>query len=297
MTSPAPGAYVTLALCGAGWGLTQPLNKIAIEAGYAPLSILVWQFVVVALVLTPVALRMPGPPGRRAPLAIIAWVGVMGTALPNGASYLALAVLPSGIVSILLSLIPIMALPTAIAWGLERPAARRLLGLGIGLAGTLLLIAPGAAGNVPLRLLPLGLIAPFLYGLNSVVIGRYGTAGLHPVQLMAGATVLALPAAVLAAAATGTLSAPRSVSLPEAAALFAALIHAAAYTALISLIARAGSVFATQVSYLVTMFGVLWAMLLLGERYGLAVWAALALILAGVSLVRPRPLARPAPPA
>ena len=45
--------------------------------------------------------------------------------------------------------------------------------------------------------------------------------------------------------------------------------------------AGAGSVFASQIAYLVTGFGVVWSMLLLGERYSAPVWAAFALMLRG----------------
>ena len=295
MTSPGLGAYGTLGVCGAGWGLTQPLNKIALDAGYAPLTILVWQFVLIPLVLAPFALRLPRPGRLRPALGMVAFVGLFGTAIPNGASYVALSVLPSGIVSILLSLIPALALPMAIAFGLERLAARRLLGLAIGLAGTLLLVAPGAEGSVALRLLPLGLIAPALYAFHNVIVGRFGTGGLHPVQLMFAGSLLALPLTALVALALGTPLMPTALGLPEAAAVLSAIVHAAVFTTFYALVTRAGSIFSTQVSYLVTLFGVLWAMLLLGERYGIAVWAALALIFAGISLVRPHVSARPAP--
>jgi drug/metabolite transporter (DMT)-like permease len=51
---------------------------------------------------------------------------------------------------------------------------------------------------------------------------------------------------------------------------------------------RAGAVFAAQVSYLVTGFGVLWSMMILSERYSPFIWAALVLVLLGVALVQPR---------
>ncbi len=51
----------------------------------------------------------------------------------------------------------------------------------------------------------------------------------------------------------------------------------------------AGSVFASQCAYLVTGSGVIWAMVLLGERFQPVVWLALAVMLAGVALVQPRP--------
>jgi len=47
-------------------------------------------------------------------------------------------------------------------------------------------------------------------------------------------------------------------------------------------------VFSSQVAYLVTGWGVLWSMLLLGEWYSIWVWMAFALMLVGITLVRPR---------
>ena len=41
-------------------------------------------------------------------------------------------------------------------------------------------------------------------------------------------------------------------------------------------------------SYLVTGFGVIWAIVLLGERYSGWVWGAMALMFAGLFLVQPR---------
>jgi drug/metabolite transporter (DMT)-like permease len=67
-----------------------------------------------------------------------------------------------------------------------------------------------------------------------------------------------------------------------------ALLHAGAYTGYVWLVGRAGSVFASQVAYVVTAMGVLWSMLLLAESYALWVWVAFALMLAGVAMVRPR---------
>lgn len=52
---------------------------------------------------------------------------------------------------------------------------------------------------------------------------------------------------------------------------------------------RAGAVFAAQASYLVTGSGVPWAMVLPGERFRSGIWLALAVMLAGIALVQPRP--------
>ena len=67
-----------------------------------------------------------------------------------------------------------------------------------------------------------------------------------------------------------------------------ATVHAFVYAGYVWLVGRAGPVFAGPVSYLVTGFGVIWAMLILSERYSPFFWTAFALMLAGMFLVQPR---------
>ena len=78
--------------------------------------------------------------------------------------------------------------------------------------------------------------------------------------------------------------------------MLSSVVHAAVYTAYVWLVGRAGAVFAAQVSYLVTPFGVLWAMLILGEGLSGTVWLAMAMMFAGLFLVQPRPSAEIAAP-
>ena len=65
------------------------------------------------------------------------------------------------------------------------------------------------------------------------------------------------------------------------------MLNALAYSGYVWLIGRAGSVFASQIAYLVTGFGVVWSKLLLGESYSALVWSAFVLMLAGIALVQP----------
>ncbi len=61
------------------------------------------------------------------------------------------------------------------------------------------------------------------------------------------------------------------------------------FTMLLVVIHSSGPVFATQASYLITLAGVGWGMLLFGETHSGYVWAALVLVLVGAMLVKPRP--------
>ena len=68
-----------------------------------------------------------------------------------------------------------------------------------------------------------------------------------------------------------------------------AVASATAYTIFLHVVRSAGPVFASQTAYVITLAGVLWGMALFGERHSLYVWTALALMLLGLVLVRPRP--------
>ena len=104
------GLIGILVLLGAGWGLTQPLSKIVVSTGYLPFGIIFWQFLIGALLLTAVqALRRRPFRTDRPALVIYAVIAVIGTLLPNGASYLAYRHLPAGIMSILISTVPMIA--------------------------------------------------------------------------------------------------------------------------------------------------------------------------------------------
>lgn len=224
-------------------------------------------------------------------LRVYAVIALSGTVVPNSASYMALAHIPAGVQSVLMSLVPMAAFPIALALGLEPFRTRRLLGLLAGLAGVLVLVLPRAGLPDP-AMLPwvfVTLIAVTCYGFEGNYVARWGTAGLDAGQVLCGASLAAALIALPLALASGQFIDPRAgIGAPERALIAASVLHVAVYTGYVWLVGRAGSVFAAQVGYPVTGFGVLWAMLILGETYSPYVWAAALLILIGVSLVQPR---------
>lgn len=279
-------------LLGAGWGITQPLAKIAVSDGYGHFGLIFWQLAIGAVVLGAVTvLRGKGLPLGRAQMRLYLIIAVIGTVVPNAASYAAIVHLPSGIVSILLSLVPMMAFPIALGLGLDRFALLRVVGLACGLGGVCLIVLPGAAlpDGVMLFWIPIALIAPLFYALEGNVVARWGTFGLDPVQLLFGASLCGLVLAAPLALLSGQWIDPRPPwGAPDAALAASAVIHGIVYSSYVWLVGRAGPVFAAQVSYLVTGFGLFWAILILDERYSGPVWAATALMLVGLFLVTPR---------
>ncbi|MDA8585254.1 DMT family transporter [Rhodobacteraceae bacterium] len=284
--------FCVLGAMGAGWGLTQPLSKIAVSEGYRHAGLIFWQMAIGAIILGVVQLiRRKRLRLDRSAVAIYLLIAFVGTLIPNTATYEAIRHLPSGLISIFLALVPMFAFPIALVLGNETFEIKRFLGLILGLFGVLLIIGPEA--SLPDRALivfvPLALVAPFFYGFESNAVAKWGTAGLDPVEVLFGASltgaILSLPVAI----ATGEFINPMPPwHGPDFAILGSGLIHVVVYCTYVWMVGRAGAVFAAQVSYLVTGFGVLWAMLILGERFSGWVWAAMGVMMIGMFLVQPR---------
>jgi drug/metabolite transporter (DMT)-like permease len=276
---------------GIGWGSTQPLGKIATESGAGPLGLIFWQSVVCVIILGAISLaRGRGLVFTREATVFYVVVALLGTLLPGMTFYISVERLPAGIMSIIISTIPLMAFPMALALRMERFDGLRLLGLMVGLGGVALIALPRASLPDPgmVAFLPLALMGPLLYALEATFVARYGTAGMDAVQAMFGVSVLAMVVTLPLMLATGQGYVPWPVGRPEAALIGSSALHGLLYATYVWLASRAGSVFASQSTYLVTGSGVLWAMVILGERFSPLVWLALVVMLAGVALVRPR---------
>lgn len=288
-----------LILLGLGWGLTQPFTKLAVSGGYRDFGLIFWQSVIMIVILGGIAvIRGVYPIWGAAQLRVYVVIALVGTVLPNAASYTAYIHLDAGIMAILISLVPIFALPVALAMGLERLRLVRVLGILLGLAGVLLLILPGqsAIGEVSLWWIPVGLIPSLLYAFEGNWVSRYGMAGLDALQAILGASIVSLlVSAPLILLTDSWINPLPPYGMPDLALVISSGLHAFVYAAYVWLVGAAGSVFAVQVGYIVTISGVLWSRAILGESYSPWVWAAMALVLAGVFLVQPKPGLRVAP--
>lgn len=301
MTTTRLGLVALLIVLGTGWGLTQPLSKIAVSEGYRHFGLIVWQLAIAAVLLGAITFLR----GRRLPLTphalrIYTILALIGTVLPNAMSYEVARFLPAGWLSVIISTVPLVAFPIALWLGTDQFDWGRMAGLVAGLMGVIVLALPvqawltgtAAPDALPPHLLiwlAAGLVAPTLYAMEANYVSSWGIGGLDPIQALFGASLVGVALALPLALATGTWIDPRPPwGAPDAALVASAVIHAAVYSGYVWMVGRAGAVFASQVSYVVTGAGVGWAMLLLGERYGAGFWVAFALLLMGLFLVRPR---------
>jgi drug/metabolite transporter (DMT)-like permease len=196
-------------------------------------------------------------------------IACIGTLIPNSTFYISVAHLPSGVMSILISTIPMLSLPMALALGMDKLHPLRLLGLLCGFVGVALIALPTASLPMPemAAWLPLAMVGPVFYAMEGNYVAKWGMGDLDAVQAMFWASLLAALLALPLALGMNQWIDPRPpYGTPELALMASSTIHALMYAAYVWLAAKAGAVFATQTSYVVTLSGVLWAMLLLDEN-------------------------------
>ena len=294
------GYSLVLIILGMGWSFTQPMSKLAVSEGYQPFGLIFWQAAIGAALLAVVSLvRGKGLPLGPAQLRVYLIIALIVTVIPNSATYQAAVHLPSGILSILLSMVPIFAFPVALALGNDRFEVRRLGGLFLGLAGVLMIVLPSA--SIPQMgsafWVMIALIGGACYACEGNYVAKWGTAGMDSIQVLLGASLVGAIISLPLALATGQWINPMPpYGIPDYAHILGSLIHVMVYAGYVWLVRRTGPVFAVQVSYLVTVFGVFWAKVILSETYVPQVWLALLAMLAGMYLVQPRKPSEPVAP-
>ena len=280
-----------LLIVGVSWGLTAPLSKIAVSTGHHYLGLLIWQIIIMILSLGLIQIFRK----KKLPLNLNCFwryvvVALLGTILPNSIMYKAYFHLQSGIMSILVSIVPMIAFLLVLVLQMEKFEIRRFLGVLFGIFAIILIVFPkldlGYIGEVGWILL--ALLSPLCYAIEGVWINKIGIAKLDPIEVILGASILGFFILMPIVALNGYWITPYRVWGPAEFAITASsLIHSIIYISYIWLIGKAGVIFASQVSYIYTASGIGFSIILLGEGYPLFVWAAVILMLMGLMMVRP----------
>lgn len=282
-----------LVLMGAGWGITQPFTKIAVSTGYGHFGLVFWQMLIGAVLMGVIcALRGVALPTNPRALRLYLILALIGTVFPNSISYQAAVFLPAGIMSLLISTVPMFAFVIALALGNDHFRWRRLIGLGFGLIGVLLIVAPAVdlGQDIPVGWAAIYLITALFYAFEGNYVNKWGTEGLDPFQVMFGASLVGVVIMTPLTFATNQFIAPAwPMPIAQWALIASSVVHVCVYASYVWLVGRAGAVFAVQVSYMVTGFGLIWANLILHEAYAPTIWVALAAMFVGMYLVQPRP--------
>ncbi len=275
---------VILVLLALIWGASFMLIKIA-DRELAPATLILGRLGSAALVLAAVAAVRLGPRRTLAELRA-AWrwlvvVALVNTALPFWLLSWGETRIDSGLASIIQGSVPIF--NALLAFGFFREArvgGLRLLGLVIGFVGVALLVGAQPQGKLLAAFAVVGMA--LCYAAGTLFAGRH-LRQTPPLVVAFASTAIAS----LVALPAGVAQAPAHVWHGET--IMAVLVlgvvgTALAYLFFFALIQRAGPAYATLVTYLVPPIALAYGAIFLGERFGLAAFGGLVLILGGVAL-------------
>lgn len=284
--------FLILIILGLGWGLSFTLGKIAITAGGTPIGLTFWQSLFSGLILLAYVFFRHGkiiiPKIMFLPIIIITFLSVV---IPNIIFYACIEHLDAGVLSISVSVIPLFTYLIAMGLRMDRFKIRRVLGLITGFCALLILILPENSlpdkRDIPWVLLALN--CALCYALENIYIDRLALQNFGPIRLVCAVSFVSAIITFL----LSLLMDQFFILQPTNLYLFIStlglgFISATAYSIFIYLIGRAGSVFSSQVGYLVTFFGVVWGIIILGESHSAFVWLSLAMIMLGIFLVQPK---------
>jgi drug/metabolite transporter (DMT)-like permease len=228
----------------------------------------------------------PLAPGKDSPWPAYALLGLVGFAAPFFMFSTAALSLPSAVNAICNGASPVFTVALAhLFLADERMTVRKALGVLLGFAGLVTLVAPrlGAGASVEAFALGLSITAAFLYAASNILARKA-----PQMTSTVGALMMCGAGAVLATIGALVLHGPPAWP-PPAIPLLTTLVLGVFSSGLgtvgwVWLIQRRGAVFTSMTVYLLPLWASVLGVGLMGERPHWSAFAALALILGGVGL-------------
>lgn len=285
---------ILLFTAGGFIGLIFPLAKLAGQIGMSPLTYTGLSAAGAAVVLHVVAhLGGRPPPVKRQEIGYALIAGQLTFAIPFGTLAAVIPQAGSGVPAILQSLAPLLTLAIVYVLGAERPSLWRSVGLGMGFCGVLLILFARGAGadatGAKLAWYVAALVTPLALAGGNVYRSLAWPEGSRPVAL-ARLTLLAAAWGLLTLAGlfelTG-LGGPALAGLADGwwLILVQSFVTGIGYALFFRLQQVGGPVYLSQISYVNTGVGVIFAVLAFRESLPVAAWLAIPLIFAGIALV------------
>ena len=286
---PSPVTIGMLFALGVSFALAISLNRFAVDDGVPFQAYVFWQSLGggVALMLMAAALRRLPPIDFRH-LRIFLTTGALNLSFPYMLlAYLA-AKVPASLLTLGLSLVPVMIYALALTLRQDRFHVLRFGGILLGLAGILVVLlpraslpAPGMAGWVALGLLP-----SLSYAVNAVLVARWRPPETGSLPLAGGLMLASAGYVLIVMAATGEWWAFDGVfGIGHGATIGAMANNCVSFYLVFEVIRRAGPVIFSTVNYIATLSGMGFGMWFFGEAPSVYIWGAVVLMFAGLFLV------------
>ena len=284
--------WAFLLVMGTAWGLSFSLGKIAVENGAKPFGVAQFQMMFAGIVLLFItAIRRKSIQHIKDKLGFIFCVAMLGAAIPAVLFYYAAPHVPAGVLSITVALIPLLTYGFSIPLKLETFSVVRIGGLVFGVIAICLIALPenSLPDRAALPWILIACISALCYAVENIILGFKSALSVGPMRLAMGMNLMAaavlLPITILTDSFFSPSFPPQNV---DYAVIGLGLITVVAYTMFVMSVALFGSVFSSQVGYVVTLTGVFWGMFIFGENPSVWIWLSLCAMIIGLALVTPR---------
>ena len=284
--------WAFLLIMGTAWGLSFSLGKIAVENGAKPVGVAQFQVMFAGIVLLFITvIRRKSILDIKGKLGFIFCVAMLGAAIPSVLFYYAAPHVPAGVLSITVALIPLMTYGFSVPLKLETFSVVRVMGLVFGVIAIGLIALPENSLPDPAALpwILIACISALCYAVENIILGFKSALTVGPMRLAMGMNLMAavtlLPVTIL----TDSFFSPSfPLQTVDYAVIGLGLITVVAYTMFVLSVALFGSVFSSQVGYIVTLTGVFWGMFIFGESPSVWIWLSLCAMIIGLALVTPK---------
>ena len=284
--------WAFLLIMGTAWGLSFSLGKIAVENGAKPVGVAQFQVMFAGIVLLFITvIRRKSILDIKGKLGFIFCVAMLGAAIPSVLFYYAAPHVPAGVLSITVALIPLMTYGFSVPLKLETFSILRVMGLVFGVIAIGLIALPENSLPDPAALpwILIACISALCYAVENIILGFKSALTVGPMRLAMGMNLMAavtlLPVTIL----TDSFFSPSfPLQTVDYAVIGLGLITVVAYTMFVLSVALFGSVFSSQVGYIVTLTGVFWGMFIFGESPSVWIWLSLCAMIIGLALVTPK---------
>ncbi len=270
-----------LFVTGVSYGLSYSLAGVSVRGGIPFTAYVFWLGVIAGVVMFVLALLFRKPPRvTLAHLKCYAVTGISGFVIPF--IIVALVVgngVPSGILSMVIALAPMLTYLGAVIFRLERAWWLRFFGLIIGIAGIVLIVAPDS--SLPSRDLVvwilISLIVPLGYATTTIAAALMRPPAMDSLSFSAGYFLAPVPILFVAMIAVGEFWAfGGSFGDAEWALVLSGLVQGLGIYLFLELVMLMGPVFFTTVNFITPVTGILWGMAFFDER--LSFWVLIALV-------------------
>jgi drug/metabolite transporter (DMT)-like permease len=279
---------IYLLFLGSSWGLYFSLLKIAVLSGISYVGIITLTTLGVGGGMTTIALlrgRKPEFSRRHSVFYLVC--ALSGYLVPMIAELLVIAHMPAGLLTLIVSISPLATL--LIAWAMKTDTInlQRVSGILLGAFAIFAILLPDAhiGEAVAWHWLLMAIVVPVSYAVHHNFTARYWPPGSDSYQVACGEAIFASLLMIAFSSFNWQWQDVQSWNHGHAAIVFMAMIALIDIYIYFELIRLKGPIYTSHANYFMVISGVLWGMVIFGERPSSLMWLSAVLLIVSLYLI------------